>query len=114
MVSGDYTGGATPVPIPNTEVKPSRVDGTAGETLWESRTSPEFFPEMPSSSSIYWAFHFFGPGLASFVNAVRTWVASGAIDEQVLAGVALDHEAQRRRSSKSPLQAARRPCCMRP
>jgi hypothetical protein len=42
MVSGDYTGGATPVPIPNTEVKPSRVDGTAGETLWESRTSPEF------------------------------------------------------------------------
>ena len=23
------TGGATPVPIPNTEVKPSRADGTA-------------------------------------------------------------------------------------
>ena len=57
-VSGGYTGGATPVPISNTEVKPSRVDGTAGETLWESRTPPEFSQsvqsdnqvEMPSSS----------------------------------------------------------------
>ena len=38
MVSGGNVGGATPVPIPNTEVKPSRADGTAGVTLWESRT----------------------------------------------------------------------------
>src|SRR5215813_8790546 len=37
---GGYAGGATPVPIPNTEVKSSRADGTAGETLWESRTPP--------------------------------------------------------------------------
>src|SRR5713101_266787 len=28
-VSGGYIGGALPVPIPNTEVKPSRADGTA-------------------------------------------------------------------------------------
>lgn len=27
--SGNYAGGATPVPIPNTEVKPAQVDGTA-------------------------------------------------------------------------------------
>ncbi len=42
---GDDAGRATPVPIPNTEVKPSRADGTAGATLWESRKSPGFFRE---------------------------------------------------------------------
>ena len=39
---GDSGGEATPVPIPNTEVKLSRADGTAGATLWESRTLPGF------------------------------------------------------------------------
>ena len=29
----------TPVPIPNTTVKPLTVDGTARETVWESRWS---------------------------------------------------------------------------
>ncbi len=37
---GDFSGGATPVPIPNTEVKPSSADGTARATLWESRALP--------------------------------------------------------------------------
>ena len=32
----------TPVPIPNTKVKPYRADGTAGEALWESRLSPDY------------------------------------------------------------------------
>ncbi len=27
---GGYSGGVTPVPIPNTEVKPARADGTWG------------------------------------------------------------------------------------
>ena len=36
-LAGDITGGVTPVPIPNTEVKPSKADGTLGATLWESR-----------------------------------------------------------------------------
>jgi hypothetical protein len=31
---------ATPVPIPNTEVKPLIADGTARVTVWESRTLP--------------------------------------------------------------------------
>ena len=39
---GGYTGEVTPVPIPNTEVKLSRANGTAGATLWESRTLPGF------------------------------------------------------------------------
>ncbi len=35
--------GATPVPIPNTEVKPFRADGTSRETGGESRTPRDFF-----------------------------------------------------------------------
>ena len=41
-VFGGHTGGVTPVPIPNTEVKPSRADGTAWVTVWESRSLPKF------------------------------------------------------------------------
>ena len=33
--------GGTPVPIPNTTVKPREADGTALETVWESRWPPE-------------------------------------------------------------------------
>ena len=32
--------GETPVPIPNTMVKPLAADGTALETVWESRWLP--------------------------------------------------------------------------
>ena len=32
--------GETPVPIPNTMVKPQTADGTALETVWESRWPP--------------------------------------------------------------------------
>ena len=39
---GGHSGGVTPDPIPNSEVKPSSADGTAWETVWESRTSPGF------------------------------------------------------------------------
>ena len=48
---GDYGGEVTPVPIPNTVVKLSRADGTAGVTLWESRSLPginEITPEVNS------------------------------------------------------------------
>ena len=38
---GGDAKGVTPVPFPNTEVKSFRADGTAGETLWESRTPPD-------------------------------------------------------------------------
>ena len=33
--------GATPVPIPNTTVKTQAADGTALETMWESRRVPD-------------------------------------------------------------------------
>ena len=38
--SGDFVDRVTPVPIPNTEVKPVGADGTARVTVWESRKSP--------------------------------------------------------------------------
>ena len=42
-LGGDESERATPVPIPNTEVKPLNADGTAGEALWESRSLPPSF-----------------------------------------------------------------------
>ena len=41
-VPGVLAGGATPVPIPNTEVKPSKADDTAAVRQWESRTLPGY------------------------------------------------------------------------
>src|SRR5919198_3831144 len=40
---GGYSGGETPGPIPNPEVKPSSADGTALVTGWESRSPPRLF-----------------------------------------------------------------------
>jgi hypothetical protein len=40
---GDYSGGATPVPIPNTEVKPSCDYGTVRATVRESGKLPGIF-----------------------------------------------------------------------
>ena len=42
FLPGGYSGGETPDPIPNSEVKPSSADGTARETEWESRSLPGF------------------------------------------------------------------------
>src|SRR5256885_16616117 len=39
--------GETPGPIPNPEVKPLSADGTARETVWESRTPPDTLYEGP-------------------------------------------------------------------
>ena len=41
-VPGVLAGGATPVPIPNTEVKPSKADDTAAVRQWDSRTLPGY------------------------------------------------------------------------
>ena len=38
--AGEFTARVTPVPIPNTEVKPRWADGTARVTVWEIRLSP--------------------------------------------------------------------------
>ena len=41
-ISGGYSAEVTPVPIPNTEVKLCIADGTAWETVWESRLPPDY------------------------------------------------------------------------
>ena len=46
--SGDDVGGAIPDPIPNSEVKPSRADGTARARAWESRSLPGLLPKPRS------------------------------------------------------------------
>ncbi len=48
--SGGYGEGVPPVPIPNTEVKPFIADGTARETVWESRTPPELILKPPNTT----------------------------------------------------------------
>src|SRR5260221_8752100 len=47
QASGDHRERVTPVPIPNTAVKPLIADDTARATVWESRTSPDKFFERP-------------------------------------------------------------------
>src|SRR5271170_7892692 len=48
-ISGGHGGGETPVPIPNTAVKPARADGTWGEAPCESRSPPGFLSKPPLS-----------------------------------------------------------------
>src|SRR3989442_10163777 len=45
--SGGCVERVTPVPIPNTEVKPLGADGTARATAWESRKPPGLLIEGP-------------------------------------------------------------------
>src|ERR1700755_2128894 len=54
-VFGGYVGGVIPDPIPNSEVKPSRADGTARVTAWESRTPPELIlkPRMRLHAGLF-------------------------------------------------------------
>src|SRR5438270_9172625 len=59
QVSGGHRERVTPVPIPNTAVKPLIADDTARATVWESRTSPDkFFLKSPRDPSR--AFRFCG------------------------------------------------------
>lgn len=42
LFSGGHRRGETPVPIPNTEVKPSTGDGTSRAVCWESSKLPDY------------------------------------------------------------------------
>jgi hypothetical protein len=51
---GGNVGRVTPDPIPNSEVKPVRADGTAGAALWESRTLPELWkPRLETDGAFF-------------------------------------------------------------
>ena len=53
-VSGDYSEGDPPVPIPNTEVKPFSGDNTSLATSWEDNTLPvPFSQETPLSGASF-------------------------------------------------------------
>ena len=47
---GGYAEGVTPVPIPNTEVKPLRADDTARVAVWESRSPPGIIKQKQPAS----------------------------------------------------------------
>jgi len=64
--SGDFVDRVTPVPIPNTEVKPVGADGTARETVWESRKSPGLFKEARESNFVLAGFFSLRFGLWPF------------------------------------------------
>jgi hypothetical protein len=49
MNPSGHGAGATPDPIPNSEVKPGNADDTTWVTAWESRTPPELFFSNPAS-----------------------------------------------------------------
>src|SRR5204863_8017827 len=49
--AGGHRIRVTPVPIPNTEVKPDTADGTARETVWESRSLPAVIPRPDVSKT---------------------------------------------------------------
>ena len=49
--AGGHRIRVTPVPIPNTEVKPDTADGTAWETVWESRSLPALFSQARCETS---------------------------------------------------------------
>src|SRR5205809_7220825 len=61
-ISGGFSGGVTPVPIPNTEVKPASADGTWGQTPWESRSSPDSLQKDPPDRGVL-SGHGYDPGM---------------------------------------------------
>jgi hypothetical protein len=60
---GGHTARVTPVPIPNTEVKPRRADDTARVTVWERRSPPGLKLKRPARFLPRPAFLFVGRGI---------------------------------------------------
>ena len=54
---GGYAEGVTPVPIPNTEVKPLWADDTARVAVWESRSPPGILSKRPATRNGCGAFY---------------------------------------------------------
>ena len=82
-ISGGHTGGVTPDPISNSEVKSSRAHGTAGETLWESRSPPGLFSAREEVNASSRAFLFLGRGCCSGINKMRQVTAKVLGDEML-------------------------------
>ena len=57
MISGDNGWRDPPVPIPNTEVKPPRADGTWLETARETMSLPDSNNGLKIRSSVFFLLH---------------------------------------------------------
>ncbi len=55
---GGHRSRVTPVPIPNTEVKPATADGTACVGAWESRSLPGIYQRKKPDAVMRRAFSF--------------------------------------------------------
>ena len=69
--AGGHRIRVTPVPIPNTEVKPDTADGTACESAWESRSLPALFTKKAHRVHTLWALFICGAAPASAVCRLR-------------------------------------------
>ncbi len=94
---GGHSGGDTPLPIPNREVKPASADGTRGASPRESRTPPSFFadrdPRVAGSRS-------------RDVEDVRSSRPHPSLTSRVTSR--LEHGAPRRRSRAAAVDRGRR------
>ena len=77
---GGFGGGETPGPIPNPEVKPFSADGTAWETVWESRTPPDMTIEG-GGPAVYrrGLSHLYGSDLGAPEKASQRMAAGSAV-----------------------------------
>src|SRR5688500_3222701 len=75
---GGHRGWVTPVPIPNTEVKPTTADGTACAGVWESRSLPGLLLGKPASTDA--GFFFLTPARRqTYVRAPDLIITSASI-----------------------------------
>jgi RimJ/RimL family protein N-acetyltransferase len=54
-IFGGHSGGGTPLPIPNREVKPASADGTRRATSRESRSPPNYFRGPKLASGLFFS-----------------------------------------------------------
>ena len=72
--SGGCVERVTPVPIPNTEVKPLGADGTARATVWESRKPPGFNKKPAREISRAFPLTSFLSAISNFLHPLRLHV----------------------------------------
>ena len=78
--AGGHRIRVTPVPIPNTEVKPDTADGTARESVWESRSLPALFVEKPDWFTPVGLFVCTGNCGSTLLRALRSGVFAGGYE----------------------------------
>ncbi len=95
---GGHRSRATPVPIPNTEVKPATADGTVWETAWESRSLPGISGKARAEES----------ARAFFCRWTATWSPRAAVSRRVPSAGPPPREPRTRRAPNDALCGKRR------